>query len=57
MASSRLFSLGHNEAQRDAVLVALAEAAVHVAAVTPDMLKMEGEAGVWCVVSLVNDTA
>ena len=57
MASSRLFSLGHSEAQRTAALVALAEAAAHVAAVSSDMLKMEGKTGVcsvwWCVMCVV----
>ena len=47
MASSELSSLGTGEGRRVAALLAVAESVVHVAAITPDMLKIEG--GGMCV--------
>lgn len=45
MAASSLSSLGRREVGRVTGLLGLMEAAIHVAATTPDMLKIEGEEG------------
>ena len=45
MASSTLTSLSQREVERVATLLGLVETAIHVAATTPDMLRIEGEEG------------
>ena len=43
--SSTLSSLSQGEVGRVAALLGLVETAIHVAATTPDMLRIEGEEG------------
>ena len=45
MASSTLSSLSQGEVGRVAALLRLVETAIHVAATTPDMLRIEREEG------------
>ena len=45
MASSTLTSLSQREVEMVATLLGLVETAIHVAATTPDMLRIEGEEG------------
>ena len=52
LASSEPSSLGTGEGKRVAALLAVAESVVHVAATTPDMLKIEGGGVCVCVPSL-----
>ena len=55
LASSEPSSLGAGEGRRVAALLAMAESVVHVAATTPDMLKIEGGGVCVCVCVCVRE--